>query len=653
MSNKTNRNREILSNAHERGIFSTMFAFLRLSGPGWLQAAITLGGGSLIGALYLGMLGGTSMLWLQLVAIVIGVIMLSAISFVTLSTKKRPYSAINEYVNPILGAGWITATILANMIWILPQFSLCYDALDKNLLVRPLTEEARTEIQTEIATLSTANEASQENIDRLKVLNGQLEMEKSGLGDANNTKMLVSGLLALAGFFIVVMSFNPGWMSTIFDLILKLIVAMIVLCFVAVVYYLASADSLNWEEILLGFIPNLNNWNTPAPSIQDLITGLDGSLQTFWNGKIVAKQQEAMIGVTATAVGLNMTFLLPYSMLARGWDKPFRGLARVDLIMGMAIPYLLVTTCIVIASAHAFHAKADPNFLSNDPAVMQKSVLFKSTLGILESRYAWDEGEGNVKARTKALNTDVDAVKAKLKNANLTPAMTLALKKELGEANAKKQQTLAEFGAALSDAEKRLAPTLVKPNSSQLAATLKPLLGDENRKYADLIFGFGALGMGFSTIIILSLINGYAFAEIAGRYESTAWRTIGALAAIAVGFCWFWIWQGESRTWLGIVASTFGAILLPIAYISFFALMNSYRLLGDEKPTGARMSIWNFLMAIGVIGALLQAYGAIQTKFSDPLQGPFVIGGVAVFMLLALVGFSARPRDDEAREIQQ
>ena len=150
-----------------------------------------------------------------------------------------------------------------------------------------------------------------------------------------------------------------------------------------------------------------------------------------------------MIGVTATAVGLNMTFLLPYSMLARGWDKPFRGLARVDLIMGMAIPYLLVTTCIVIASAHAFHAKADPNFLSNDPAVMQKSVLFKSTLGILESRYAWDEGEDNVKARTKALNTDVDAVKAKLKNASLTPAMTLALKKELGEANAKKQQTLA------------------------------------------------------------------------------------------------------------------------------------------------------------------------------------------------------------------
>ena len=123
MSDKTFRDREILASAHERGPVSTAGAFLRLSGPGWLQSAITLGGGSLLGALYLGVLGGTSMLWLQLVAIVIGVIMLSAISYVTLSTRKRPYAAINEYINPVLGTGWITATILANMIWIIPQFA--------------------------------------------------------------------------------------------------------------------------------------------------------------------------------------------------------------------------------------------------------------------------------------------------------------------------------------------------------------------------------------------------------------------------------------------------------------------------------------------------------------------------------------------------
>lgn len=60
--------------------------YIRLSGPGWLQSAITLGGGSLAGALFLGVIAGTSFLWLQLVAIVLGVVMLSAISYVTLST---------------------------------------------------------------------------------------------------------------------------------------------------------------------------------------------------------------------------------------------------------------------------------------------------------------------------------------------------------------------------------------------------------------------------------------------------------------------------------------------------------------------------------------------------------------------------------------
>ena len=602
MTNKTFRDREILSQAHERGSGATMFAFLRLSGPGWLQSAITLGGGSLIGALYLGMLGGTSMLWLQLIAISIGVIMLSAISYVTLSTNKRPYAAINEFVNPVLGVGWITATILANMIWIIPQFALCYDALDKNLT--------------------------------------------GGLGDATNIKLIYTGIIAAVAFFIVTLSFNPGWMAKMFDWILKLIVGMIVLCFVAVVYYLNSTDSLDWNQILMGFIPNFGHWNSPAPAIQELLNNLDETQKKYWTDQIVAKQQESMIGVTATAVGLNMTFLLPYSMLARGWDKPFRGLARFDLITAMAIPYLLVTTCIVIASAHAFHAKADQNYVSNDPAVMQQSVLFKSTLGVLEKRYL-SEDAATAEQRKIALNSEINSIQAELAETDLDEDAKEQLMEKLKAAEDVKSQKLAEFGAALSEDEKRVIPTLVKPNAAQLAATLKPLLGEENQKYADLIFGLGAFGMGFSTIIILSLINGYAFAEIGGRYESTAFRIVGALAAIAVGFCWFWIWQGDSRTWLGIVASTFGAILLPIAYIAFFALMNNFRLLGNEKPTGMRMTIWNVLMAIGVLGALAQAYGAISTKFNDPVQGPFVIGGVAVFLLLALVGFSARPRVEE------
>ncbi|MFI4875295.1 MAG: hypothetical protein ACIALR_08155, partial [Blastopirellula sp. JB062] len=158
--NQVQTDREILQEAHQKGALATFFAFVRLSGPGWLQSAITLGGGSLAGALYLGSLGGTNMLWLQLMAIAMGVVMLSAISYVTLSTEKKPFGQINDHINPALGWGWVIATCLANMIFIMPQFSLCYDSLDKNLM-------------------------------------------PGVLGDSMTSKLVVSGALLLAGGFVV------------------------------------------------------------------------------------------------------------------------------------------------------------------------------------------------------------------------------------------------------------------------------------------------------------------------------------------------------------------------------------------------------------------------------------------------------------------
>ncbi len=119
---KVDANRKLLTDAQAAGSGATLGAFVRLSGPGWLQSAITLGGGSLAGALFLGVLGGSKLLWLQLMAISMGVVMLSAISYVTLSTGERPFRAINRHINPVLGWGWLIATCMANMIWCMPQF---------------------------------------------------------------------------------------------------------------------------------------------------------------------------------------------------------------------------------------------------------------------------------------------------------------------------------------------------------------------------------------------------------------------------------------------------------------------------------------------------------------------------------------------------
>jgi len=95
-TSKVATDREILKEAQAKGTGATLAAWVRLSGPGWLQSAITLGGGSLAGALFLGVLGGVDLLWLQLMAIIFGVVMLSAISYVTLTTGKKPFQEIDR-----------------------------------------------------------------------------------------------------------------------------------------------------------------------------------------------------------------------------------------------------------------------------------------------------------------------------------------------------------------------------------------------------------------------------------------------------------------------------------------------------------------------------------------------------------------------------
>ena len=579
MNEKTFRDREILAAAQAKGAGSTMAAYLRLSGPGWLQSAITLGGGSLGSALYLGMIGGTDLLWLQLVAIIAGVVMLSAISYVTLSTGKRPFPAINQYINPVLGVGWITATILANMIFILPQFSLCYDAIDKNL-------------------------------------GGEQFLAENGYAQP-----MVSALLLILALTIVFMNFKPGWASKTFDLILKAMVGFVVLCFVFAVYKLAQ--TLDWATIFSGYLPNPFQWTSAAGSLPDHLADLPDDLKTYWSDKIVSRQQGVLISSAAAAVGINMTFLLPYSMIARGWDRTFRGLARWDLVTGMAIPFVLVTSCIVITSAHAFHAKADLAILSANADAVATSDFFGKVSGTIADRMELDDSAAAVLAEIDAMPTDSkDEEKLKEQKTAQTDA---------------RNKAIADYLSTMPESERKLALSLVKPDSKQLAASLKPALGENS----DFIFGLGVLGMGFSSIIILMLINGYAFAEIVGNYDSLAARLFGSTTAGIMGFFWFAIWTGASKTYLVVVAGTFAVILLPIAYFAFFLMMNNDDLMGEDRPVGGRRIIGNIAMLLSVALAVGAAYVSLEKKAMSP-EGGYVIGGVLTFLLLMLVGFAAK-----------
>lgn len=586
MNDKTYRDREILAEAQAKGKAATLGAFLRLSGPGWLQSAITLGGGSLGSALYLGMLGGTSLLWVQLLAIFLGVVMLSAISYVTLSTGKRPYAAINEYVNPVLGVAWITATVLANMIFILAQFSLCYDALDNNVV-------------------------------------------PGGLGDGFGSKLMVTLAIGAIALTLVLMSFRPGMASRIFDGLLKAIIGFVVICFLGAVVVLINSGQMNFGEVFYGMIPNLSSWLSLSPQLAALSEGLSPEVAGYWAEEVGLNRRSSIISAVAAAVGINMTFLLPYSMLDRGWGRTFRGLAVWDLMTGMAIPFVLVTSCIVITSAHAFHGKADEQILDSDPEVIQQSSFF-------------DGFASSVAARIRKLDPDSRAAQrlreiAEMASDAESPEEAAEQKRSRAEA---RKAVVANYAAnQMSENERKLALATVKPSSKLLALSLRPLLGE----WSDLVFGMGAFAMGFSTIIILMLINGYCLAEMAGQNESTILRTTGATAALAAGISWVWLWAGASKTYLLIVAGTFAVILLPIAYFAFFLMLNSTALMGEDKPTGGKLVAWNIMMSLGVAGAVAAAYVSILDRASDPLNAGLIIGGVATFLLLMLVGFSARP----------
>jgi len=352
----------------------------------------------------------------------------------------------------------------------------------------------------------------------------------------------------------------------LFDLILKGIIGIIVLCFVGVVVVLTMQGGLDWSQIGSGFLPNLSLWHQPTESLNSLLSKMPADAQQYWSETIVKEQRRVMASAFATAVGINMTFLLPYSLLARKWDKPFRGLARFDLVFGMLLPFLLVTSCVVIAAASAFHGKADSAFLSSSPDQIAKSELFGKASKVLAARLKEEK-------RFEKLNS-----------VSSSP------------------QKMAEWIATLPEEERLVACNLVKRSSKDMAKARAPLFssgdaeeGKESRTGA-IVFSVGVLAMGFSTIIILMLINGYAVAELFGAKMNSVYFLVGLLIAGVSGFAWPMVWQGDSKTWLAIVASTFGLLLLPIAYCSFFLLMNSRDVLGEERPKGIWRWIWNVLL---------------------------------------------------------
>ncbi len=572
--------------------------YIKLSGPGWLQSAITLGGGSLASSLYLGVIAGYSLMWLQPLAMILGIIMLSAIGYVTLSTGEKPFKSINEHINPVMGWGWALAVCAANIVWCLPQYSLATGVVTQNLANpafgdivvgedgKPLQENGKDKSGfilawgQEKAAGVQKPDVSGDNKFTACVKRASY---KTRLFIFNNIHKLIIVTVLLVIATIITWSYDHGgWGIKLYETILKLMVAAIVLCFIGVVIVISRESELDWSAILAGLRPDLNSFSQPAKTFEPLLSAISsGSARKFWSDSIVSQQRDVMIAAAATAVGINMTFLFPYSLLRKKWNKNYRGLVVFDLSTGMFIPYIIATGCVVIASGHQFHTKVD-DFRY---AVTDEDVI--------------PAGEKDKGAYEKLLADRDKSLKDK--------ALAAARKKAEADGSDKIGQLTVP---AATLAEKKLAAALVKRDAFHLAKSLAPLTGETVANY---VFGAGVLAMTLSTISLLMLISGFVFAEILGCEPGGVMHRTGTLVAGVLGASGPFIW-GEAAFYLAVPTSVFGLALLPFAYLTFVFMMNQRSLLGENMFRGGKRLLINLLLCIAAFAATASASFVVWNK---------------------------------------
>ena len=536
-----NNNIEHIKSIQSRGFFGRLTGYAQLTGPGWLQAAVTLGGGSLAGALYLGVIAGYSLMWLQPLAMICGVIMLMALAHVTLSSDSNPFESVKTSISPLLAWGWLIATIIADVVFCTAQSSLGVATIQQNL----------------------------------------------GFDGIN--PYLITGLLSAVAFAAATMYAMGSKAVAKLELILKLLVAMVMICFAAAAGVLLFSGRVDIGALFIGLIPNPKSLFQPAASLEPLITAT-GNAADYRNAYVADNQRTRIIAAFGTAVGINMTFLLPYTLIKRGWSKVHRELSRFDLVLALFLPFSIATALLVISSASAFHAQdGDVLDANGQPFPALEAGYYK----ILTERLA-DAGP---------LPEDPATVHA--------------------------------MADALPISERRLAASLTNRDAKQLAHTLSPLMGERG---ANLVFGIGILAMALSTMMVHMLMNGFAVSQAVGQPGAIKPFIVGAsMPAILAVFAPL-AWTGDAKTALLIPAAVIATVFLPIAYLAILLLMNSKSVLAKENRA---TPLTNVLM---ISAAGVATFASIWLLSNKGTPGAIGIVGLLLLAIIGIGGFVKNQR---------
>lgn len=279
--------REKLRSLAGRPVGQRVAAYLRMLGPGYLQSAMTLGGGTVSSALFAGAVFGYKLLWVAPLAMALGLCMLAAISYQTLSTGQRPWPAMRAHAGPFFAWAWAFGAVVSSIVWQFPQYALASAFL------------------VDLADLS---------------------------GWPNLSPAWAGALILVWAVFISGLYGRSERLVRVYEGVLQAMVWGIVLCFGWVVWKTGVSD---WGALLRGF----TTFEVPLERNGILGTTL------------------ILSGLSA-AVGINMVFLYPYSLQARGWGREHRELSFYDLLIGMFIPYSIAVSLVVVATANTIHLDA-------------------------------------------------------------------------------------------------------------------------------------------------------------------------------------------------------------------------------------------------------------------------------------------------------
>jgi Mn2+/Fe2+ NRAMP family transporter len=283
-----------LQSLAQKPVLRRLPGYIRLSGPGWLQGAMTLGGGSAITSLTIGGVYGYELLWVQPLSMLVGCIMLFALSHQTLSTGEPPFKAMREHVHPGLAWAWAIAALLSSIIWGFSHYPLSAGMLEEIV----------------------------------EVVAGFSLKESGGVGRELYLLALAIGVWCICAY--TAWHYGKGGRAvTLFENGIKILSSMIILSFAWVVISATLNGQVDWGAVMAGYIPS------SLPSDDAGVTTIMAAL--------------------GTAVGINMTFVYGYTLLHRGWGREHRELSRYDIVLGLVIPYVLVTALISIAAAGAFY----------------------------------------------------------------------------------------------------------------------------------------------------------------------------------------------------------------------------------------------------------------------------------------------------------